>query len=285
MINPNSASILPNRWKNRDELKYSLRSVYKFAPWVRNIYIVTDDQKPNWLVEDYKLKIVDHKIIIPKEFLPTFSSVTIEQFLHRIPNLSEIYLYFNDDMFLGNVTTPNTFITPNKLRKVFLSKHVVPNKLPTNSYSQFYIAEASLYMNNELLNKLYGYESTRYKGMHTPHVRSVSDDMQKFISLFPEYYATATNKFRSVDDIHDNWFFDNYWGVYNGTAVKSKIHHIDIFFDNDYKKNSKRCKKVENSKPTTFNINDDITDPEIPTDNIINFLEEYYPQKSPWENE
>ncbi|NEE43709.1 sugar phosphotransferase, partial [Streptomyces sp. SID8455] len=37
------------RFTSRDELRYSLRSLYQFAPWLRTIYLVTDGQVPAWL--------------------------------------------------------------------------------------------------------------------------------------------------------------------------------------------------------------------------------------------
>ena len=98
------------RYRDWDTLKYWFRGVEKFAPWVRNIYFVTDDQKPDWLnIEHPKLKWVKHTEFIPKEYLPTFSCQAIEWNLHRIEGLSENFVYFNDDVFLINHTKPEDF--------------------------------------------------------------------------------------------------------------------------------------------------------------------------------
>lgn len=98
------------RYANNDELKYSLRSVEKHAPWIRNIYIVTDNQKPEWLNTDHpKIKVIDHKDILPTEVLPTFNSCVIEYFLYKIPNLSEYFLYANDDCFFNADLSPDYF--------------------------------------------------------------------------------------------------------------------------------------------------------------------------------
>lgn len=35
------------RYESNDELKYSLRSVEAFVPWVNHIFIVVNNQKPN----------------------------------------------------------------------------------------------------------------------------------------------------------------------------------------------------------------------------------------------
>ena len=98
------------RYNQVGEIEYVIKSIIKFAPFINNIFIVTDSQRPK-IIDDSnswrkeyreKLKVVDHKVIFRDfiEFLPTFNSTTIETMLHYIPNLSEHFIYFNDDMFL-----------------------------------------------------------------------------------------------------------------------------------------------------------------------------------------
>lgn len=98
------------RYRDWDTLKYWFRGVEKYAPWVRYVYFVTDEQKPEWLnLEHPKLKWVKHTDFIPAEYLPTFSANPIEWNLHRIPGLSENFVYFNDDVFLIGATEPEDF--------------------------------------------------------------------------------------------------------------------------------------------------------------------------------
>ena len=89
-----------------DELKYSIRSVFKYAPWINKIYILMNPpkEKPSWFNENYKDRIVilDHTDTFEKENLPCTNSNSIETTLINIPNLSEHFIYFNDDVFLGN---------------------------------------------------------------------------------------------------------------------------------------------------------------------------------------
>src|SRR5690554_5980151 len=60
------ASSNDERFINRDELKYSLRSVWLYAPFVRHIYIVTVGHRPEWLDTDSgKVTIVPHREIFP----------------------------------------------------------------------------------------------------------------------------------------------------------------------------------------------------------------------------
>lgn len=98
------------RFRDWDALKYWFRGVEKFAPWVRNVYFVTDGQKPEWLNVDHpRLRWVKHSDFIPAEYLPTFSSHPIEWNLHRIEGLAEQFVYFNDDVFLIKDTVPQDF--------------------------------------------------------------------------------------------------------------------------------------------------------------------------------
>jgi Stealth protein CR2, conserved region 2/Stealth protein CR1, conserved region 1 len=95
-------SNVDGRFRDNDELRYSLRALERFFPGHGHVYIVTDGQTPAWLKPSSRLSIVDHKDLIPAASLPTFDSGNIESYIHRIPNLSERYFYLNDDIFFGS---------------------------------------------------------------------------------------------------------------------------------------------------------------------------------------
>lgn len=98
------------RYRDMGTLPYFFRGIDKFAPWVNKVYFVTCGQKPDWLNENCeKLVLVNHSDYIPAECLPTFNSNAIEANLHEIKGLSEKFVYFNDDIFLVNPTTPEDF--------------------------------------------------------------------------------------------------------------------------------------------------------------------------------
>ena len=91
------------RFRDYGLLKYWFRGVETFAPWVRKIHFVTCGQKPEWLnIDNPKLNLVSHKDYIPVQFLPTFNSVVIEYYLHKIPDLAEHFVYFNDEFYITN---------------------------------------------------------------------------------------------------------------------------------------------------------------------------------------
>ena len=135
------------QWSTKDckpWLKYSIRSFQKYAPWIRNIILLTNGQVPVWLNTDHpNVRVVTHQeIFADKSHLPTFSSPAIEINMHRIPGLrwdfkllsywSDLYfaawerrllrinskppisnrfIYANDDFFLMKPICPDVFIT------------------------------------------------------------------------------------------------------------------------------------------------------------------------------
>ncbi|MFR9650884.1 MAG: hypothetical protein SNG35_02530 [Rikenellaceae bacterium] len=111
-------SFSAGRFSQSEELRYSLRSVELYAPWVNHIYIVTDNQIPRWLDLNYpKVTIIDQSQILPESALPTFNSTVVELGLANIEGLSEYFLYANDDMLLCREVKPDTFITAEGLMR------------------------------------------------------------------------------------------------------------------------------------------------------------------------
>lgn len=96
-----SNGVTDARFRDYGLLKYWFRGIEKFAPWVRKIHFVTSGQKPEWLDENNpKLNLVSHKDFIPSEYLPTYNSVVIERYMHKIPGISDRFVYFNDDFYM-----------------------------------------------------------------------------------------------------------------------------------------------------------------------------------------
>ncbi|XP_057598422.1 N-acetylglucosamine-1-phosphotransferase subunits alpha/beta isoform X3 [Hippopotamus amphibius kiboko] len=117
-----------SRFEDNEELRYSLRSVERHAPWVRNIFIVTNGQIPSWLnLDNPRVKIVTHQDVFRNlSHLPTFSSPAIESHIHRIEGLSQKFIYLNDDVMFGKDVWPDDFYSHSKGQKVYLT-WPVPN--------------------------------------------------------------------------------------------------------------------------------------------------------------
>ena len=132
-------------WKNPEDvasfrfrdwwtLKYLFRWIEKFAPRVNNVFFVTCWQLPSWLNLDHpKLKFIKHEDYIPKEYLPTFNANTIELNFHRIKELSEHFVYFNDDMFITNYMKETDFFE-NWLPKHIAWLSAIPSGNETNDH-------------------------------------------------------------------------------------------------------------------------------------------------------
>uniref|UniRef100_A0A7N8XDS5 N-acetylglucosamine-1-phosphotransferase subunits alpha/beta n=1 Tax=Mastacembelus armatus TaxID=205130 RepID=A0A7N8XDS5_9TELE len=117
-----------SRFEDNEELRYSLRSVERHAPWVRHIFIVTNGQIPSWLnLDNPRVTVVTHQdIFLNYSHLPTFSSPAIETHIHRIPGLSQKFIYLNDDVMFGKDVWPDDFYSHSKGQKVYLT-WPVPN--------------------------------------------------------------------------------------------------------------------------------------------------------------
>lgn len=89
------------RYRDNGELRYSLRALERFFPDHGRVYLVTDQQRPGWLGEHAQLTVIDHRELLPAEALPVFDAGHIESYVHRIPGLSERFVYCNDDVFFG----------------------------------------------------------------------------------------------------------------------------------------------------------------------------------------
>lgn len=136
-----SASTASTRFASSGELRYAVLSIFRFCPFVRKVFIVTDNQNPAPIFDNDVLKhdelarieVVNHTTLYAEhsDLLPVFSSRSIETMLHRLPNLSEHFVYFNDDMFIGSTLTESFFFSDGRpvLRGAFRPVHSLKDKI------------------------------------------------------------------------------------------------------------------------------------------------------------
>ena len=99
-----------SRYRDWDLFRYWFRAVEQYAPWVNKVFLVTNGTFPKWInSSNPHLVLVKHDDYISKEYLPTFNSHTIELNMHKIPGLSEHFVYFNDDCYLNAPVTPKYY--------------------------------------------------------------------------------------------------------------------------------------------------------------------------------
>ncbi|XP_058462083.1 N-acetylglucosamine-1-phosphotransferase subunits alpha/beta isoform X2 [Malaya genurostris] len=202
------------RYDDKNELKYSLRSLEKFAPWIRHVYIVTNGQVPFWLdLDNTKVHLVQHTDIVDDDtVLPTFSSSAIETLIHRIPGLSENFLYLNDDIFLGAPLFPDDLLTLSEGVKIFTA-WLVPDCAPDCPWmfvgdgscdSHCYLEECQFdggdCDHSDYLNHDHELKEEDYP--------TVTDLEETFIEI-PKRFPRGTKKSESIRDIHEIFMQSN----------------------------------------------------------------------------
>jgi hypothetical protein len=273
------------RYISRDELRYSLRSLHQYAPWIRRVYLVTDDQVPEWLRADHpRIHVVSHRqIFSDSSLLPTFNSHAIESQLHHIEGLSEHFVYLNDDVFFGRLVSPQSFFLSNGLTRFFLSKAHIPQGLPTPEDVPVSVAGKN---NRIVLADKFGAVITQ-KMKHVPHAlrRSVLYEIEEEFS--ERHRETAANKFRSLNDLSVTSSLHHYYAYLTGKAIPSGIRYD--YFDLSHTNTAARLGRLLNSRNRdTFCVNDTVSD-DVDLESqfavMKSFLEDYFPYVSPFERD
>ena len=273
-----------SRYVANDELRHSLRSVHAYAPWLRRIFIVTDDQVPGWLdTADDRVTVVSHREIFGTDgVLPTFNSQAIESRLHHIPGLAEHFLYLNDDVFFARPTTPEMFFTSGGLTRFFPSPGALMGSgertgddLPVNAAGK---------NTRTLIERTFGVRVTR-KMRHTPHPcrRSV---LAELAERFPaEVAATARHQFRHPEDVALPSSLVHFWAWLTGRGVPSPIgyHYLDLA---EPETPIRLAKLLRLRNVDVFCLNDTDADEATAAEQaalLREFLPAYFPVRSPYE--
>ena len=271
------------RYADNDELKYSLRSVEMYAPWVRKIFIVTDEQVPSWLdTSNPRIRVVDHTEIMPEVCLPCFNATVIEHFLWNIPGLSEHFLFANDDMLINRSLSPSFFFADDGLPVIRLNHSGLRNfylafkkkflGIKFKNYVQI------VYNAAKLVEKKYGV----FYGCKTHHNIDayLKSDYQCIEEMFKEEIEpTLGNHVRSENDIQRSLY------AYVAMAEK-RCHPVYVDRKTSFRfhiQNMKHYKMLEEYNPMLFCMNDS----EYATDDdrrkVTEFLKQRFPDKSEFE--
>ncbi len=103
------------RFISNDEIRYAVSSILRFAPYVGRIFIVTPAQDPQldgFIRERFPgnkvpVIVIDQDTLFreeEKQYLPVFHSLAVETVICRIPDLSEEFIYMNDDFFFTSLS-------------------------------------------------------------------------------------------------------------------------------------------------------------------------------------
>lgn len=270
----------PARTTDREELRYSLRSISMYASWVNRIWLVTDGQVPAWLRDHPKITVIDHReIFTDQAALPTFNSHAIESQLHHIPGLSEHFLYLNDDVFFGRPVRPEQFFHGNGIARFMISPVAIErDPIPGRLNGAAHAAR----QNRAFLEAAVGRTIT-HRLQHVPHahiaraLRQLEEEHQPVIS------AVAHSRFRSSEDVSIASDLGHYYAHAIGDAVTSSLafRYVDIGspFAGEHFDHLLAARDQD-----SFCLNDvgGYTDP-VDNAAVIAFMASYFPLPSPFE--
>jgi Stealth protein CR2, conserved region 2/Stealth protein CR4, conserved region 4/Stealth protein CR3, conserved region 3/Stealth protein CR1, conserved region 1 len=271
------------RIRQIDELKFALRSVNMFAPWIRRIFIATDSVPPPWLADHPMITIVPaEEHFSDRAALPTYNSHAVESQLHHIPGLSEHFLYSNDDMFFGRPLKATMFFSPGGVTRFIEAKTRIGLGVNDPTRSGF---ENAARVNRQLLFERFGQVITRHLE-HTavPLRKSVLIEMER---EFPEEFArTQASAFRSGTDISVTNSFYHYYALMTGRAVqqeKAKVRYVNT----TTREGLGLLPELRKRRGYDFFCLNDSSFPEVSAaeraETVVNFLERYFPIPAPWE--
>ncbi|MBH1937951.1 stealth conserved region 3 domain-containing protein [Streptomyces sp. AV19] len=271
------------RFRSRDELRYSLRSLDLHAPWVRNVYLLTDDQTPDWLDTDHpRVRVVSHREVFGGTGrLPSFNSHAIESRIHRIEGIAEHILYFNDDVFLGRPMKPESFFHGSGAAKCFISSTKIPAGDPSlESDPSFAAAKNS----RALMEREFG-KTIANTFLHTPHPlrRSVLAELEERFA--EEVARTAEAQFRSCTDLAITSSLHHWYGLFTGTSIPGSLS--SAFVNVGLREHHARLRRLLALRSYDVFCVNDYHDGDVPedeqTDALAVFLDGYFPVASQYE--
>lgn len=230
-----------HRFRDWGLMPYWFRAVERFCPWVRKVHFVTCGHVPEWLNTDCpKLNHVKHSDYIPAEYLPTFSANTIEMNIHRIPDLAEHFVFFNDDMFLARPMDGTAFFRDGlpctyggEVPAAFAGnagiwQHLIVNdlrvinnhfckSLQVKRNRKKYMARCCRLRDNMrtlMLEKLFPDCFLGFKNLHAP-AAFLKSTFETLWEKEPELlHRTCLNRFRTNDDV--NQWLALWWQIADG---------------------------------------------------------------------
>lgn len=296
------------RYQNWDNLQYWFRAVEKFMPWVHKIFFITCGHLPKWLnTEHSKLQIVRHEEYMPREYLPTFNINPIEMNVHRIEDLAENYLMFNDDFFplnpiperyyfqddivcdeavespimpvdIGSISGWSCRMKANDV--LFINRHFNKRTVQEKNYGKwFYGGYGELLKRNEGLSYW-----NNFCGFHDPHTASAmkKETLRTLWRTEPEILDKASrNRFRAESDV--NQYLIRYWqlceGNFNPRKTEGKPYLVTTRNYRDV------AEDIRKQKWQMVSLNEECTPAEFEKikEAINGALKEILPEKSTFE--
>jgi len=275
----NRHDLNPNRTRdNLELLRFSLRSLAAYAPWVGNVHLFTRrPQLPAWLDTRHpRLRITHHDEVMDGALLPTFNSFAIVQHLHRLPGISQRFVYFEDDMLLGAPVRPRDFMAYPRVARTSREAHADDSPWT-----------ASVAGANRLLDERFG--RTHRWVNHFP----VLMDTELWAELHAQWpqalERTRASRFRSHTDVAPEFLYFHYARARGRTTEASLAasYRECFYFPLENRLAQMRLQRaaVALLRPKFITLNDNFDaqpDPAVET-YVRALLERWLPRPSPFE--
>ena len=291
------------RFRDNGLLRYWFRGVEKFAPWVRKIHFVTSGQTPEWLdVNNPKIHLVNHSDFVPAQFLPTYNSVVIERYLHKIPTLSEHFVYFNDDFFMINTVEKERFFKnglpcdiavfdynpswsqwyvriKNNIR--LINRHFDKKEVMAQWHDKWFDKSYGMKMRWNYIFKFYNkFTTLRVPHNAQPYLKSTFEEV--WAAAEKELTETSSNRFRALTDYTPELF--RTWQICKGNFEPYNTYKDTKMFPLMVRP-KQAVKAIQQQSYTLICLNDNvhIRDYDLVMGNIRNAFQQILPEKSSFE--
>ena len=291
------------RYRDWEMLPYWFRGVEKYLPWVRKIHFITYGHLPEWLnIKNPKLNIVNHRDYIPDKYLPTFSANPIELNMFRIEDLSEQFIYANDDMFFVKEMKPEDFFESGLPKDCALEAihqfrkggidHMVANDLEiiNANFNKREMMKKNLKKwyclkyKKALLKNIYLAPCRNFVGFENQHLP------QAFLkSTFKEIWEkeydildkTSANKFRTALDV--NQWLMRYWQFASGKFLPGTIDKGKFFAIGKDDEKIREAITEQKYKMICLSDDDEHLNFDEEKEKICEWFTEIFPEKSSFE--
>ena len=290
------------RYRDWGTLKYVFRGIEKNMPWVNKIYFVTCGQKPEWLdTTNPKLVMVDHKDYIPNKYLPTFNSNVIELNFHRIKDLSNNFIAFNDDFYvlrktkqsdffrngkpvhsaILNVVMPDEITHPEYYNTVILNKHFNKNEVLKKNFTKWFNVKYF----PQIIRTFFLLPWPKFTRLYETHL-PLPHKKEYFELLWDKEKdvldKTCNNKFRGIEDV-SHWLMSDWYRV-EGNFIP-RCPNLGKHFESSIDKKIVNIVRRKKYKIVCINDVNGLNEEEfkIQKEMLINALETALPEKSSFE--
>ncbi|MEW6284325.1 MAG: hypothetical protein AB1758_37265 [Candidatus Eremiobacterota bacterium] len=266
--------INPERYRDCFEiLKYSLRSVESYAPWLATVHLFTRrPHVPAWLDRAHPdVRIHHHDEVIPEEYLPTFNTRCIESYLSRLPGSSDHLLYLNDDYLFASPVSREDFLGPADRLRIY-----------GTVFGEHF--QRSIYGEHGLPYSLHFVE-------HIPRLIHRPSYEAMLASRPDELHRTRSNRFRDARDLKMNRWYNYFLLSEKNFPVEAvpvwQAMRLSLFhpITGDLGAQRRGLAALRRRRPRFVCLNDDlgpVPDPRV-VQEVLALLEEFYPRPSRFE--